>query len=126
MKRTLLLLALGAFIAVPAMAQQPPTNSTNAPSHVHSPGGGHMGGPMAGLTPEERQEVMAARQAAFQADPSLQAEQEALQQKIDAAMVAADPKVAPILAKMEANRKMQGQGGGPGGPPPGNKPPPSH
>ena len=75
---------------------------------------------MGGLTPEEHQEVMAARKAALNANPDLAEEQETLQKKINDAMIKVDPKVAPLLAKMDAaHKKHEGGAGGPP-PPPGN------
>ena len=71
------------------------------------------------LTPEDRQELMAARQEAMQANPDLADQMKALQQKINAAMIKADPKVAPIIAKVEAARQNH-EGGGP--PPNGKSP----
>ncbi len=62
------------------------------------------------LTDAERQELMAAHDAAMKADPSLEAEQkdlaekqQALRKKTDDAMIKADPKVEPILAKLKAS-----------------------
>jgi len=104
MKRILLLLALGAFLSVPAFAQSQGsagTSTQTAPKHDGPPVGRHMDG----LTPEEHHELMAAHQAAMQANPDLEQEQKALQDKINAAMIKADPNVAPIIAKMEAARQ---------------------
>ena len=115
MKRSFLLLAMGVLLSVPVLAQSqggaagappanPPHNKDGAP-----PGGG--GGHMGGLSPEERQELMSARKAAMDANPDLAAEQKALQEKINAAMIKADPKVAPLIAKMDAARKQREAGG---------------
>jgi hypothetical protein len=68
---------------------------------------------MGGLTPEEHQELMNAHKAAMDANPDLVAEQKALQDKINAAMIKADPKVEPILAKLEAAHKHHEGDGGP-------------
>ena len=68
---------------------------------------------MGGLTPEEQQELRAARKAAMDANPDLAAEQKALQDKINAAMIKADPKVAPIIAKLEAAHQHHEGDGGP-------------
>jgi len=80
-----------------------------------------MGG-MGNLTPEERDELMAAHQAALAANPNLdmeskdlQEKQKALQEKIKAEMIKADPKVAPIIEKLEAAH--QHHEGGPGASP---------
>jgi hypothetical protein len=73
----------------------------------------HHGGP-GGLTRDEMEELHAAHDAALKANPDLAIEEKAVRDKIEAAMVAADPKVEAILAKMKAHH------GGPGmdGPPP--------
>jgi hypothetical protein len=68
------------------------------------------------------QELKSAHDAAIQANPDLategkqlQEQMEAFKKKMDAAMIAADPNVAPIIQKMEANHKHHGGPGGPGG-----------
>jgi hypothetical protein len=92
------------------------------------------------LTPAEKAELKKAHDAAIAADPSLETEGaalrashqpgtppsdadkakfEAFHEKMDAAMIKADPAVEPILAKMKAHHHGPG---GPGGTPP---PPPS-
>lgn len=96
------------------------------------------------LTDAEKQELKAAHDAAIQANPSLGtegkdlgdqmraareagqkpsddllAQMQAYHKKLNAAMIAADPNVAPIIAKMDAGRHHWGQGGPPP-PPPGN------
>jgi len=60
------------------------------------------------LTPEEWQELRTARQAALKANPDfaakaaqLSAKMRAFEEKLDAAMIKTDPKLAPILAKFE-------------------------
>ena len=120
MKRTLLLLTLGAVLACPASFAQA-ESPTNAPSQTPPPGGPPHDG-RGGLTEEEKQELHAAHDAAIKADPSLDTEGKALKEqmeaynkKLHAAMVKADPKVEPILAKLDASR---GHHGGPDGPPP--------
>jgi len=57
------------------------------------------------------QRLRAARDAVFQANPGLQAknaklieEMRALQDKIDAAMIKADPTIAPLLSRFEGGR----------------------
>ena len=69
------------------------------------------------FTSEELQELHAARSAAINAHPDLIADMEklmgrmrALNDKIDAAMIKADPGIVPILAKVEANRNRQPPG----------------
>ena len=75
------------------------------------------------LTEAEKQQLRAAHDAAYQADPSLAAEDKDLKSKMDAfhekvraAMIKADPNVAPILAKIAAHHHDDG----PNGPPPAN------
>lgn len=123
MKRILLVLTLGAALATPSFAQSTP--STNAP-----PPGGHHDHDMAGLTDAEKQELKAAHDAAITADPTLgtdgkalmdqmkaahesgqppsddlKAQMHAFREKMNAAMIKADPNVAPIIAKLEAAHK---------------------
>jgi Spy/CpxP family protein refolding chaperone len=87
--------------------------------------GGGMGG-MGGLSQDDMEEMREAREAALQADPALAAEGKALQEKqrayqkkVEAAMIKADPDVAPILAQLEAMRQQYqaGMGGGQPAPP---------
>jgi hypothetical protein len=100
---------------------------------------------MSFLTDAEKAELKKAHDAAIAADPSLATEEQsiheamqsahesgtppsdadkaqwkAFHEKMDAAMISADPNVAPILAKIKAHH--HGGPGGAGGPPP---PPPS-
>ena len=95
------------------------------------------------LTDAEQQEMHKAHDAAFAADPTLATEGKAImdqmkaardsgtrpsedliakrnafQAKMDAAMIKADPGVAPIIAKIKAAHEHHE---GAGGPPPGNK-----
>jgi hypothetical protein len=134
MKRIFLLLTLGAALACPSYAQ-----TTNAPPSGGPPEGFHHDHGMGFLTDAEKAELKKAHEAAIAADPSLQTEEEsihakmkadreaggppsdadkaafeAFHQKMDAALVAADPAVAPILAKIKAHH--HGPGGD--GPPP--------
>jgi hypothetical protein len=143
MKRTFLLLSLGAILLSPSLTKAQDDSSTPPPPPGGGPGGHHG---MGFLTPAEKAELEKARAAAFAADPSLKTEQDALQashqpgtppsdadkekfkafqDKLDAAEIAADPAVAPIIAKIKAHHHGPGGPGGPGGdgtPPP---PPPS-
>jgi hypothetical protein len=130
MKRTLLLLTLGAALACPSLTKA--QDSTTSPPPGPPPGDHQRFG---FLTDAQKQELKAAHDAAFAADPSLKTEQEALkashqagtpptdadkanwkafQDKLDAAMIAADQNVAPIIAEIKAHRHHDG----PGGPPP--------
>lgn len=115
--------------------------------HFGGPGGPGGGGFFAaGLNDEERQKLMAAREKAFADNPSLKTEGEELRgmrekvqsgamtkedafakmkafgEKVDAALVKADPSIAPILEKRNAamkerwaGKKGPGPGGAPGG-----------
>jgi hypothetical protein len=140
MKRTLVLLASGALLALPLCAQ----TDTNAPPSGPPPEGHHHHGPdMDFLTADEKAELKKDHDAALAADPSLAAEEKKLHadmeaaheaggppsadvmdeakdfhDKLDAAMLKIDPGVQPILDKLKAHRPH----GGMGGPPP---PPPS-
>jgi hypothetical protein len=92
------------------------------------------------LTDAEKQELHKAHDAAIAADPTLETEgknlmdqmkeahdsgtkpsddliakMHAFREKMDAALIKADPNVAPIIAKIKAHH---GPHGGPGGPPP--------
>lgn len=137
MKRIILLLSLGAILSCPSLAKA--DDSTNAPPPTPPPGegpGGHHG--MGFLTDAEKAELHKAHDAAIAADPSLATEEKAnwdamkaahdsgtpptedqkaafhaFRDKMDAAMIAADANVAPIIAKIKAHHH-----GGPGGPPP--------
>jgi hypothetical protein len=136
MKRILFLLTLGAILTCPSFVKAQ-DNSTNAPPSGPPPGGFHHDHGMGFLTDAQKQELKAARDAAFAADPSLKTEADALkashqpgtppsdadkanwqafQEKLNEAMVKADPNVAPILAEIKAHHHH-------GGPPP--PPPPS-
>jgi hypothetical protein len=145
MKRLFLCLVLGAAVACPSLTKA--DDSTNTPPPPPPPGegpGGHHWG--ANLTDAERAELKKAHGAAITADPSLKTEEDSLhakmkadhesgqppsdedkaafkafRDKMDAAMVKADPDVAPIIEKLKkAHHHHDGPGGG--GPPP---PPPS-
>ena len=132
MKRTFLLLTLGAILICPSFAQA--QDSSNTPPPGAPPGGPHR---LGFLTEAERAELKKAHEAAIAADPSLKTEGESLrashqpgtpptdaekaqfkafQEKLDAAMIAADPDVAPIIAKIKAHHH-DGPGGSGGTPP---------
>jgi hypothetical protein len=136
--KSLLILTLGALLACPLLVRA--DDATNAAPSGPPPGGFHHHDPLAGLTPDEKAEFKKAHDAALAADPTLgkdeeqmhadmkaaheagtpptdeqKADMKAFREKMDAAMVKADPAVAPILAKMKAHHHGPG---GPGGPPP--------
>jgi Spy/CpxP family protein refolding chaperone len=151
MKRKLLLITLGVALAGSAWAQSTNSTNTppaNPPPPGGPPPGGHHHLDLSKiLTPEERQELDAAHAAAIKANPDLGAQekeligemQEAhdsgeppdpalftqmadLRKKLHDAMIKADPKIKPILAKLDAAMKLHfhlpGGAGSPGGPPP--------
>jgi Spy/CpxP family protein refolding chaperone len=103
MKTPLLIAALSLCLTAPLWAQSDDSPPPPPPDGEHH---GH-GGP--GLTKDEWTELKSAHDAALQANPDLATQEKALhqqmkdlQQKIHDAMVKADPKVEPILAKLEA------------------------
>ena len=121
---------LAACVALPAAAlrAQSPAAATSATPSVSmpaaSPAAGadaeeHEGARMkalAKLTPEERQKLRAAHQAAMQ-DPSVKAaeaekagdrkDKRAYRETMRAAMIKADPSVQPILDKMKEERREE-------------------
>jgi hypothetical protein len=110
MKRLTLLLIAALSLAGITWAQQPGSNPSAQP-----PGALPGGASRPTITPEEWQELRAAHAAALKANPDVVAENKkllermsALEQKLNAAMVKADPSVAPIIAKFEANRLHPG------------------
>ena len=127
MKRLTLLLIVAASLTGTASAQQA---GSTPPSHTNLPSGA----PPAGanqftITPDELMELHTARSAAINAHPDLIAETQKLMERmhalngqINAAMIKIDPGVAPIIAKVEANRNRRSQGM-PATPPPANPPP---
>lgn len=83
------------------------TNAMPIASHA-APPASHIVAGSSTMTPEEWQELRTARQAALKANPDfvaksaqLAAKMRAFQEKLDAAMVKTDPKLAPILVKFE-------------------------
>jgi Spy/CpxP family protein refolding chaperone len=142
MKRTLLLLTLGALLTCPSLVKAQ-DDSTNTPPAGAPPGGHHHDMGMGILTDAEKQELKAAHDKAITDDPSLKTDEDALKashqpgtpptddqkakwmafrEKMNKAMIAADPNVAPILAKLEAghHRHHDADGGTPTPPPSNN------
>jgi Spy/CpxP family protein refolding chaperone len=129
--KSLLILTLGALLACPFLVRADSATNDAPPGPPPGEPGGHHG--MKFLTEAEKAEFKKAHDAALAADPTLAKEDadmkaahdagtppdkeamKAFHEKMDAAMVKADPAVAPILAKIKAHHH------GPGGPPP---PPP--
>ena len=104
MKRLSLLLIV--VLGGTAWAQQ----AGSTPNHTTSPTSGKATGIT--ISPEEWQELRAARSTAMQTNPDLIAEDKklsermsALEDKLDAVMVKANPSIAPIIAKFEAGRR---------------------
>lgn len=111
------------------------SNSTMSPANADQsappppPAGGGGRGPMAGLSDQEKTQLKAAHDKAIQQNPALETAIKAARETMDTArkemhdaMVAIDPAVAPILAKMEPRKGekswKQGpptSGEGPGG-----------
>ena len=152
--KTILTLTLGALLACPLLATAQTSTSTETPSGPPPGGEGHHhgGGPdFKFLTDAEKAELKKAHDAAEAANPDLFKQEEAFHQKmhaaheagtppdqndfqqmktlrdqIDAAMIKADPAVAPIIEKIKAHHPHGGPGGpggdsggkGAGGPPP--------
>jgi hypothetical protein len=105
MKTLSLGLALYACLLVSAMAENAGSPNTASPSNQSAPKLSTNNNP---LTPEEWQKFRVARQAALKANPELLTksaqltmEMRAFQDKLNAAIIEADPKVAPIVAKLD-------------------------
>jgi len=124
MKRILFLCAWELSLTCAAWAQQ---DSTNTPPNSSPPAAPQPVRPGSPLTAEEDQEVNKAHSAALFADPSLNAEERKLwgelktardtgqrpgpdvmaelrdyNTKLEAAMIKIDPKVEPLIAKLDA------------------------
>lgn len=130
MKRILfpmITIALLTFAASPGISAE----ENEGPAHKRGKQFGGPGGPApffgAGLSEEERSKMMAAREKALADEPSLKREAEEawaklreLQERLNAAMIKADPSVAPIIEKQTAGMRERfgrmGQGVGKGRP----------
>lgn len=115
-------LALAMMCASPSFAQDASATPGAAPSPHHKPKfeKPDKEGPLANLSPEEREKLKAAHEKAMQ-DPKVQAAhetlaaaQKAFQDALKAALLQADPSLGPILEKMEAWRKEHPEFHGPG------------
>ena len=116
LKYQLLLTLVAASLTLPLCAQNTNTG-TNDAAPPPPPGGPGQHGPMANLSAEERQKIKAAHDAAIQKDPALEQvmkeAHEAMERARNAmheAMIAVDPTVEPILAKITPPK--WGGGGG--------------
>jgi hypothetical protein len=136
MKRTLLLLTLGALLATPFLAKADDSTPPSGPPPGGAPGGHHEHHDLSFLTEDQKAELKKDHDAVLAADPSLATEEQSLKaahqpgtppteeemeqmkafhDKVEAAMIKIDPAVAPIIAEIKAHHKDHG---GPGGPPP--------
>jgi hypothetical protein len=113
MKRLALFFIIGLSLAGTVWAQQ--AGSTPASPPNLPPGAPFVGANQITITPDEWQELRTARSEALKSNPDLVAANKklmdrmrALEDKIDAAMVKADPTIAPIIAKFETNRPHPG------------------
>ena len=115
---------MAALLAWPVLADE--SSSSDSPPPGPPPGGHHGGAGI--LTPDEMQELHTAHDEAIQAnsdlateEKDLKAKMDAFHKKMDAAMIAADPKVAPIIEKLQAaHDKHDKDDDGPPPPPPSN------
>jgi Spy/CpxP family protein refolding chaperone len=135
MKRTLLLLTLGALLATPFLAKADDSTPPSGPPPEGGPGGHHHPD-LSFLTEDQKAELKKDHDAVFAADPSLATEEQELKashqegtppteeemekmkafhDKVDEAMIKLDPAVAPIIAEIKEHMH---HGHGPGGPPP--------
>ena len=121
MKRTLLrLVIVGAVVGAAGKAFADSPTSAGAPVTNVAPANPAPNIPSAFphtlfISPDELQRVRADRDAALRANPGLAAEEkeiigeiQAQQDKFDAAAIKADPKVAPIIAKLTALHHLGG------------------
>jgi len=103
--------------AFSALAQESgSTTPTPAPlGHKFQGRGGHMLAAWKFLTPEEQQKLMAVRKSLknnpefMQAREKMKEQAKAFRETRRAAMLKADPTIAPILEKLEAARKQKEQ-----------------
>jgi Spy/CpxP family protein refolding chaperone len=116
MKPSLPFILLSCMVALPIQAQ----TGTNSPTNNPPPPMDNHGGPMANLSPQEKQQLKAAHDKAIAADPTLDQKMKAAHEAMDAARQAmhdailkADPSVGPILDKMTP--KKWGDGNRPDG-----------
>ncbi len=112
MKRFLLSLVMLFAAGTAAWSQSAATTSTAAPGAPTQPR--MMGAGSLGITPDEMKELNIARQKAMAANPDLQKSTQELSQKmrdfehkLNQAILAADPNVAPIVDRIEAATAMR-------------------
>jgi hypothetical protein len=98
------------MICIPHASPAQPDAPSERPGKPHWKKHGKPGGPMAGLPPEEAQRLAAAREKAKD-DPTVRSLKEArealdgqLEKAMDAAILAADPGLAPTLEKVKQSR----------------------
>lgn len=125
MKRFTLLFITGLSLAGTTWAQQatPASQPTPSPGATPAETAPNM------ITSDEARELHEARSAAIRVHPELIADMQKLmdrrrdlEARINAAMIKADPGVAPIIAKIEAKYHRQSSGA-PDGPSPSTPPP---
>lgn len=117
--KTLLLLLAGLLLATSPLSLRAQNTNAQATPPPPPKGGGH--GPMANLSEDERAQVKAAHDKAIQQNPALDQKMKAAQQAMEEArksmheaMIAVDPTVEPILAKMMPPKWGGKHEGGPG------------
>jgi hypothetical protein len=115
MKQSVLLFFVALSMAGTAWAQQAEPTHNLPPGAPPAPAGLSQ----IAITPNEWQELRAARSAAIQANPDLVAADKKLRErmrafedKVDAAMFKANPSIAPLIAKFEAGRQRPGMPAG--------------
>ncbi len=112
MKRLALLSIVTVLLGGSAGAQQ--SGATSSPSHNPPVSTIPAKSSQVTITPEEWQELRGARAVALRTNPNLIAENKklmdrmrAFEDKVDAAMVKANPTIAPLIAKFEAGRQQR-------------------
>lgn len=109
-----ILLALALLPVAGLRAQSPapsPTPSVSTAAETHH--GGRRKEMLQSLTPEEREKLKAARQAALEdpavkaAEASRETDKRGYRQALRAAMLRKDPSVGEIFAKMKGERKQE-------------------
>jgi len=120
MKHQSLATLFGLLLSVPVMAQtpSPQPSATPTPGINSPPPPPALRGPMAKLTDAERQQLKAAHDKAIQQNPSLEEAMRAAHQVMEKArkdlndaMIAVDPSVAAVIAKIAPPKWEGGQHG---------------
>jgi Spy/CpxP family protein refolding chaperone len=121
MKRLTFAILLGLLLSVPLKAQSTTEQLSATPSATPAPGNPPPPpprGPMANLTDVERQQLKAAHDKAIQQNPALEEAMKAAHQVMDKArkdlndaMIAVDPSVASVIAKIAPPKREGGPHG---------------